>query len=58
MQLIMEDLLGLIKYTNKMKVIVRGLKGYGIDYGIINPITCYEIESPLDKLGENVLYAL
>lgn len=37
-------------------IIVRGTRGYGVDYGVIDPYN--EIVSSLDRLGENILYAL
>lgn len=37
-------------------VTVRGTKGYGIDYGVIDPFN--EIECTPNRLGESVLYAL
>lgn len=37
-------------------IIVRGTRGYGVDYG--DPFPYNEIVSSLDRLGENILYAL
>lgn len=39
-------------------IIVRGTRGYGVDYGVIDPFPYNEIVSSLDRLGENILYAL
>lgn len=39
-------------------IIVRGTRGYGVDYGVIDPIPFNEIECTSDRLGEIVLYAL
>ena len=39
-------------------IIVRGTRGYGVDYGVIGPFPYSEIVSSLDRLGENILYAL
>lgn len=39
-------------------ITVLGTKGYGIDYGVIDPFPYNEIESSLDKLGVDILYAL
>lgn len=39
-------------------ITVFGTKGYGIDYGVIDPFPYNEIESSLDKLGADILYAL
>lgn len=39
-------------------ITVIGTRGYGIDYGIIDPFPYNKIESSLDRLGENILYAL
>lgn len=38
-------------------IIVRGTRGYGVDYGVIDPFPYNEIVSSLDRLGENILYA-
>lgn len=37
---------------------VKGVRGYGITYGVIDPIPFNEIECTSDRLGEIVLYAL
>lgn len=37
---------------------VKGIRGYGITYGVIDPIPFNEIECATDRLGEIVLYAL
>lgn len=37
-------------------IIVRGTRGYGVDYGVIDPFPYNEIVSSLDRLGENILY--
>lgn len=44
----------------KMRFIITviGTKGYGIDYGVIDPFPYNEIESSLDRLGTDILYAL
>lgn len=39
-------------------IIVRGTRGYGVDYGVIDSFPYNEIVSSLDRLGENILYAL
>lgn len=39
-------------------ITVCGTRGYGIDYGCIDPFPYNMIEASLDKLGEAVLYAL
>ena len=39
-------------------ITVIGTRGYGIDYGVIDPFPYNEVESSLDRLGENILYAL
>lgn len=39
-------------------ITVRGTKGYGIDYGVIDPFPFNEIECTPNRLGESVLYAL
>ena len=41
-----------------MRFVVRveGIRGYGITYGVIDPLN--EIECTTDRLGEIVLYAL
>lgn len=39
-------------------VTVRGTKGYGIDYGVIDPFPFNEIECTPNRLGESILYAL
>lgn len=36
-------------------IIVRGTRGYGVD---LDPFPYNEIVSSLDRLGENILYAL
>lgn len=43
-----------------MRFVVRveGIRGYGITYGVIDPIPFNEIECTTDRLGEIVLYAL
>lgn len=43
-----------------MRFVVRveGIRGYGITYGVIDPIPYNEIECTTDRLGEIVLYAL
>ena len=39
-------------------ITVIGTRGYGIDHGVIDPFPYNEVESSLDRLGENILYAL
>lgn len=39
-------------------ITVHGTKGYGIDYGVIDPFPYNEIEASSSNLGEMVLYAL
>lgn len=39
-------------------ITVIGTRGYGIDYGVIDPFPYNEVESSLDRLEENILYAL
>lgn len=39
-------------------ITAQGLKGYGVDYGVIDPLPVNEIECTPNRLGESILYAL